>query len=270
MAKKWMLAVLIAVTALALTACQSQAPAGDFQVATQRPAGAPMVQQTPEPYVEEYQEQDWDTVEYDPASEDDYAPEYEIYEPEEATPTPHPYAGATPMPLDPIDKPTATPRVPLTFTNYQTYNATALGLSFEGPVGWLVDDSLGDTFTIRDPEIRDGYQAYLSVTCRNVGGTYSISDLKEEVRGLLSDIGSKNYTSWKPSSVDNRKLMGKDGVYANYQGTLVGGIRVRGRITAICSGNNLIVVHLSDPANFNSDYLDGVYKKLETTLTETR
>ncbi|MBQ8537428.1 MAG: hypothetical protein IJ461_08530 [Clostridia bacterium] len=268
MAKKWMLAALVAVVALGLTACATRSPEGDFQVATQKPVGMPVVQETPVPTVENYDPgvEDWDNVDYDPAAEDEAViEEFDVVEA-----TVYPYAGATPMPLDPIDKPTATPRVPLTFANYQVYNASKLGLSFEGPVGWLVDDAVSDTFTITDPEIRDDYQAYMTVSARNVGGTYSATDLRDEVRAMLSSIGSKNYTSWKPSTVDDRRLMGLDGKYANYRGTLVDGTNVRGRIAAICSGNTLITVHMSVPANFNSDYLDGVYKKLETTLSETR
>lgn len=269
MAKKWMLVALVAVMALGLTACATRSPEGDFQVATQKPIGMPVIQQTPVPVVvtADPAEQDWDNMDYDPTQEDNVVIPEDDYD---VAATVYPYAGATPMPLDPIDKPTATPRVPLTFANYQTYNASKLGLSFEGPVGWLVDDSTADAFTISDPEVRDGYQAYMTVTARNVGGTYSAADLKDEVKAMLSAIGSKNHTSWRPSNVDDRRLMGLEGKYANYQGTLVEGTRVRGRIAAICSGNTLITVHMSVPANFNSDYLDGVYKKLETTLAETR
>jgi len=264
MAKKWMLVAMAALVVLSLTACATRDPENDFAVATQKPIGMPVVQQTPVPApVYEEPEQDWDEIDYDPAAEDDVVLD-------EVEATVYPYAGATPMPLDPIDKPTATPRAPLTFANYQVYNASKLGLSFEGPTGWLVDDAEADTFVITDPEVRDDYQAYMVISARNVGGSYSGADLKDEVKAMLSSIGSKNYTSWKPSSVEDRKLMGKDGKYANYRGTLVDGANVRGRIAAICSGNTLITVHMSVPANFNSDYLDGVYKKLEATLTETR
>lgn len=263
MAKKWLLVALAALMVMSLSACSTRDPENDFVVATQKPISLPVVQQTPVPVYEE-PEQDWDEVDYDPAAEDDAV----IAEDVEATV--YPYAGATPMPLDPIDRPTATPRAPLSFANYQVYNASKLGLSFEGPVGWFVEDTQADTFTITDPEVRDDYQAYMTISARNVGGNYDSADLRDEVKAMLSAMGSKNYTSWKPSSVEDRKLMGKDGKYANYRGTLVDGANVRGRLAAICSGNTLITVHMSVPANFNSDYLDGVYKKLEATLTETR
>ena len=50
------------------------------------------------------------------------------------------YAGATPIPLDPIDMPTATPRPSLTFS-YGVANVDHLNISFEAPVGWVVDTS---------------------------------------------------------------------------------------------------------------------------------
>jgi len=266
--KKLFLLAMLAVLALSLTACATNnAPAGDFQVATQKPVGA-VVQQTEVPTAEpadEPEETDWDNAEYDPASEDtapDVAAQVEA--------TYYPYAGATPMPLDPLDKPTATPRVPIAFTAYQTYDAAKLGLAFEGPTGWLVDDSEENSYTITDPVERDGYQAFLNITVQDVSRAYDTAALKAEVKAMLSSISSKNYTAWKPSSVDSRKLMGIQGVYANYAGTLANGVRVRGRITAISTDSKVILVHLSDPAAFNSDYLDGVYKKLETTLAETR
>lgn len=269
MAKKWILVALVVLLALGLTGCATRNPEGDFQVATQKPIGAPVVPQTPVPVPDvtfDEPQTDWDNMDYDPAQEDNVITE-DVYE---AETTVYPYAGATPMPLDPIDKPTATPRVPLTFANYQVYSASKMGLSFEGPVGWLVDDATADAFTITDPQVHDDYQAFMTISARNVGGTYSAADLRDEVRAMLSSIGSKNYTSWRPSNVDDRQLMGQEGKYANYRGTLVDGTNVRGRIAAICSGNTLITVHMSVPANFNSDYLDGVYKKMETTLTETR
>ena len=60
------------------------------------------------------------------------------------------YAGASPVVIDPIDKPTPTPLPPITFA-YQTYNATKLHLSFDAPAGWIVDDSASDTYILTQP-----------------------------------------------------------------------------------------------------------------------
>lgn len=273
MLKRWMQLALVAVITLGITACAARNPGGDFAVATQKPAGA-QVQQTPEPTVEPYAdpaETDWDNAGYDPGAEDGDVPE-ELLEKEApvVVATYYPYAGATPMLLDPIDKPSPTPRPALAFTSYQTYEATKLGLSFEAPTGWIVDDSAADSYTITDPQMWDNYQAYLTIQVQSISKAYSASDLKAEVKAMFASISAKNYSAWQPSSVDPRKMMGQEGMYGNYAGTLVDGTRVRGRVTAISTNNKLIIVHISDPANFNSDYLAGVYKKVESTLTETR
>ena len=55
------------------------------------------------------------------------------------------YAGATPVKIDPVDKPTPTPLPKITFS-YTTYNAPNLHLTFEGPAGWIADDLAVDTY----------------------------------------------------------------------------------------------------------------------------
>ena len=116
-------------------------------------------------------------ADYDPASEeDDYtgddasAPE-EIQLPTLVTPaptnTPIPvisgqYSGATPVVIDPIDKPTPTPLPALSFT-YQTYTASNLNLTFEGPAGWVVDTSEANSYKLQSPAWATGYAATLVI-----------------------------------------------------------------------------------------------------------
>ena len=66
-----------------------------------------------------------------------------VYGQADADATVYPYAGSSPIPLDPVDAPTATPRSAITFT-YVTYDVTSLGLSFEAPAGWVPDDSISE------------------------------------------------------------------------------------------------------------------------------
>ena len=82
----------------------------------------------------------------------------DLYVPE-PTGTVYPYAGSTPIPLDPIDMPTPTPRPSLSFT-YGDYSAASVGVSFKAPAGWLVDESQAQTFILREPDsqIKDGQQ----------------------------------------------------------------------------------------------------------------
>ncbi len=126
-------------------------------------------------------------ADYDPASEeDDYTgdaastPE-EIHLPTLVTPpptnTPIPvisgqYSGATPVVIDPIDKPTPTPLPALSFT-YQTYTASNLNLTFEGPAGWVVDTSEANSYKLQSPDWATGYAATLdggALTARDPTG----------------------------------------------------------------------------------------------------
>jgi hypothetical protein len=88
---------------------------------------------------------------------------------------------------------------------------------------------------------------------------------------MLETIGSTNYdkSTWKPSLTDTRTLLDHDGVYANYEGTLADGTRVRGRVHVTCIDKVLYSVHLSHAAGYNTDYLDN-HGKLRETITLTK
>ncbi len=177
------------------------------------------------------------------------------------------YAGATPLPLDPIDMPTPTPRSELTF-NYELVESTALGLKFEGPAGWTIDESAGDTIVLNEPaqEQKDNYSAFISLRKTSVSSTYSIADMENEVKGILSTIRSTNYTDdFRPSATAKRDLLDKEGVYADYRGVLANGAIVRGRVHVTCIDKTLYILHMSHPANYNTDYLK-IHAKIKETL----
>ncbi len=180
------------------------------------------------------------------------------------------YAGSTPMPLDPIDMPTPTPRPKLTFT-YQTYEATKLGMKFDAPAGWTVDDSASDTYILTEPayQQKDNYSAFIILRKASVSKQYNASEMAQEVKGMLDTIGSTNFSEFKTSYTDDRTLMDHDGVYANYEGTLVDGTRVRGRVHVTCIDKVLYSIHMAHPANYNTDYLTN-HGKLRETMTLTK
>ena len=80
-----------------------------------------------------------------------------VYGQADAEATVYPYAGSSPIPLIPVDAPSPTPRTELAFT-YVPYEVTSLGLSFQGPAGWVPDDSVNEMYTLTEPEeqIKDG------------------------------------------------------------------------------------------------------------------
>ena len=142
---------------------------------------------------------------YNPASEEDtssYLPDTQYNENGQTV-----YAGATPIPLDPIDMPTPTPS--LTFS-YGAVSADKLGLTFEAPVGWYVDTTAADTVVLTDPVAYDNVNATLTIRIMPVDSDYKLADVKTEVRNMLSELadslglsgGSGNEEKFTQKSVD--------------------------------------------------------------------
>ena len=194
--------------------------------------------------------------EYDPASEEDttsfeLGAQYDEYG--NAL-----YAGATPIPLDPIDMPTATPRPDLTFS-YGAVIADKLGIQFEAPVGWMQDTSASDTIVLTDPNTYDGFQATLTIRISDVSSDYKLADVKTEVQNILKEVGQYNYNKWETTSLAARTLLDKDGYYANYRGEYYDGTVVRGRVmVALLDGNKIITVHMAAPGWYNTSYMNVV------------
>ena len=217
--------------------------------------------------------------EYDPASEEDTdgeavaetvvtAPPVVVT----AAPTMNSvYAGASPVVIDPIDKPTPSPVPALTFEAYTVYDATNLGLSFEAPVGWTEDDSVSGSYTITNPDRSCTYQAFMTISVTTVSSTYNKTQLTSAVKTMLNNVkASLDCTAWSPSSTADRTLLDATGVYANYTATLTGGIKIAGRVQVACIGTKLYMVHISYPADYAETYKTGVYNRMRNTIKLTK
>jgi len=192
--------------------------------------------------------------------------DYEAMTP--APPMSSEYAGATPVVIDPIDKPTPTPLPAITF-NYITYDATRLHLSFEAPTGWIIDDSADDTYTITNPATNVDYQANLTVRVFSVGSNYTKSELKTEVTNMLSTLKSMYYT-FSSTKTAERTLLDKDGVYADYSATLSDGTAIKGRVHVTCVDKKVYMVLMSSPAGYYETYKDTMYAKFRSTIKITQ
>lgn len=252
--RKGLLCILLLALALGLCACAQ---------------GTPEAQDTPLP-----QQQDPLTVTdaptddplpagYDPTSEEDDGPSYQGGEYNEMGQAVS--AGATAIPLDPIDMPTATPRPELTFT-YTKVTLDGLGLTFEIPGTFVMDDSVAGQVTFTDPNTLDKVNATITVRIAAVASDYKVDDVKTELQNTLSAMGQYNYTKWEVSDPTARKLLNKDGYYADYRGVMTDGTIVRGRVQmSLLDDNRLLSVSMNCPGWFNTSY-QKVFAQLRSTL----
>ncbi len=191
---------------------------------------------------------------YDPASEEDnggyyaYGAVYNDY-------GRNVYAGATPIPLDPIDMPTPTPKPTLTFS-YGAVTADKLRLSFEAPVGWGIDTSADDAITLINQTALDGYNAYITIRVYSVASTFKLADLRDELRNTLKEIGQYNFAKWSTKESATRQLLKRDGYYNDYEGQYYDGTAIYGRVMmALLDSHQVIMVHLPcSHGSFNSSY----------------
>lgn len=207
-------------------------------------------------------EQTYDWSSYDPASEEDDPSEnyFSGAVDEYGRPT---QVGATAIPLDPIDKPTPTPRPALAF-QYERREFSVLGLSFEVPKDWA-DETAGNKVTFCDIRTHDNYRAWIEVSVETVSGQMKKDELKGKLSTRLSNLQSTEACSeWTTSEQNERKLMGGEGYYATFHG-YSGGIEIRGRVHVVFSDGKLITIVYACPSEYVSDYYN-VYDKLRSTM----
>ena len=172
------------------------------------------------------------------------------------------YAGATPIPLDPVDMPTPTPRPDITF-EYETYQA-ALGFSFEAPAGWEITQDDSSTFILTDPETRDGVNAQIIITVSRVDSGYKLNQVKTELNNQLNDL-KRGYVQWQIWSTAARKLMNYDGYYNIYRGETYDGTLVRGLIHIALAERRLISLSFKASGYYNNSYTR-VYNHVKNTM----
>lgn len=275
--KRTLLILTLCLALLTLTACKSSEQQHfDYSTDVPTQGGSNVDLQVPTTEVPNY-----DDGTYDPASEEGLGAEDpsaqimgSIAAPMTMTDTPAPvmdsqYAGATPVVIDPIDKPTPTPVPPLTFA-YQVYDATNLGLSFEGPVGWAVDATASDTYILYNPDPAMSYTATVTLRATPVNTDYDASALTTAIKDMLNTIGASGFKEFDPSNTASRTLLSYAGVYANYTGTLTDGTEVAGRVHATCVNRVLYTLHITYPRAYTETYKEGVYDKLRHTIKFTQ
>ncbi len=275
MRKQAGLIALMLVCALLLCGCQGDQErfplaGGSSQTSTQSPVSAVSEDVT----LDDSGSYDYDSGDYDPSSEEYYGDVEDVLDTiaqaRNADPTmaviTSEYAGATPVVIDPIDKPTATPAPAISITEFQTYDATKLRLSFQGPVGWDANDTLADTYTLTHPDRSASFQAKVIITSRAVSVEYTETDLKKEVKSIINGFKA-DYDNFSATNTASRTLFDKKAIYEDFTGTLKGTeIKVWGRVHAVSVNKTLVVVRILAPNEYARTYKDTVYSKIRHTI----
>ncbi len=279
MRKQAGLIALMLVCALLLCGCQGDQErfplaGGAPQTSTQSPVSAVSEDVVLEENADAYDTYDYDSGSYDPSSEESWGDVEDVLDTitqaRSADPTmaviTSEYAGATPVVIDPIDKPTATPAPAIAFSEYQTYDATKLRLSFQGPVGWDADDTLADTYTLTNPDRTAAFQARVIITARAVSNEYTENDLKKEVKSIINGYKA-DYENISATNTASRTLFDKKAIYADFTGTPNGTeVKVWGRVHAVTVNKTLVVVRILAPNEYSRTYKDSVYSKIRHTI----
>ncbi len=272
MRKKQVLCLMLALCAVLLGACQQREV-----LATMSPGQRSAGTATEAPAQDLFGSavvgpQDYDDGTYDPSSEEggDWEETVDTAASDEATAAPviqSDYAGATPVLIDPIDKPTPTPLPTLSFS-YIAYEAANLHLTFEGPSGWTVDETVSDTFTLTNPDPSMDYVARMTVRAVPVNKQYSRNELTKEVKGMLDTLsGSGELTEFSPSNTAERTFLGSTGVYANYKAAVKEtGAEIAGRLIVVCVDKTLYSLHVSYPRGYTEFYVTNVYDKFRHSV----
>ena len=176
------------------------------------------------------------------------------------------YAGATPIPIDPIDMPTPTPRPQLTFT-FGDYTSSKLGLTFKSAVGYEINENISGKYILTEPaaSVKDNYPCTITLEISGVTKNYSAGDIKTSLSRFLAAEGEQ-YENWEVMQPASKTLMEARGYYNNYRGVLADGTIVRGRVhMALLENNQLLTLHMSCPGWYNSSYMK-VFDQIRDTL----
>ena len=179
---------------------------------------------------------------------------------------------ATPIPVDPIDKPTPTPMPTLNFA-YKSYTSDSLNISFSIPFTWLLNPNTNQTTTLQFVEPKsemmepDGYQTRLTIEKVNTGLTQTADDARERLETTLTQMEG-TFTSFTPYTIASRSIGDAKGSYCYYKAEYNDGTKtyhMRGRIIVVAHDKALYQVRITAPQNWYS-YYEHVFRNVCNTL----
>ena len=179
---------------------------------------------------------------------------------------------ATPVAVDPIDKPTPTPTPAPSFV-YETYTNELMGVSFSIPYTWLLNPNTNQETTIQFVEPKsemmepDGYQTRITIEKVNMGLEQTAADARTELESTLEELGS-TFSSFKAGSIDNAKMSGANGYYCYYKAEYSDGVKtyeMNGRIMIVAKDKALYQVRITTPRNWYT-YYQTVFRSVRSSF----
>ena len=182
---------------------------------------------------------------------------------------------ATPVAVDPIDKPTPTP-APTPDYMYDTYTSSSMGISFSIPYSWLLNPSTNQETTLQFVEPKsemmepDGYQTRLTIERFSAGQNQTAADARTRLESVLTELEGM-FTTFKANDIATASIGGASGYYCYYRATYNDGTKeysMRGRVAVVAHDKELIQIRLTTPSNWFS-YYNHVYRQLRATFKFT-
>ena len=179
---------------------------------------------------------------------------------------------ATPVAVDPIDKPTPTP-APTPNYVYDTYVNESMGISFSIPYTWLLNPNtnLDTTVQFVEPQSemmdKGGYQTRLTIEKLNMGLQQTASDARERLEYVLEEL-EQSFTVFNANSIAAQSVGEANGYYCYYKAEYNDGTKnylMNGRIIVVAHEKALYQIRLTTPRSWYS-YYEYVYRKVRSTL----
>ena len=179
---------------------------------------------------------------------------------------------ATPVAVDPIDKPTPTP-APTPNYIYETYSNPAMGVSFSIPYTWLLNPNTNQDTTVQfvepQSEMMDkgGYQTRLTIEKVNMGLQQTAADAKERLEYVLDEL-EQSFTVFTANSIASQSVGEAHGYYCYYKAEYNDGAKnylMNGRIIVVAHGKALYQIRLTTPRNWYS-YYNYLWRKMRSSI----
>ena len=179
---------------------------------------------------------------------------------------------ATPVAVDPIDKPTPTPNPTPTFW-YDQFSSEAMGISFSVPGTWLLNPNTNQATTLQfvepQSEMMDegGYQTRVTIEKVDMGLNQTAQDAKDRLELVLAEL-SQSFTTFKPGEIATQTFANAKGSYCYFTAEYNDGTKtyaMRGRIIVFAHDRSLYQVRLTAPRNWYS-YYEYVYRNIRNSF----